>query len=192
MDMFYWLNDWSGVRYQGALEVGNSHREDCYHAGVSLRYRDGEMQKAGVGVPASVGEYNMRYNVETACEQMFESRDVAPMNLQTSEFSVAFLPEEARIVFEGSMRLRSARDYDELKALLRNAHSLELGTLTLDFRGLKFLNSSGIGTIGQFIVEARKADKIKIVLHGSTDRPWQPRSLGTFKRIWSKVELTID
>ncbi|MCG8416493.1 MAG: hypothetical protein MJE77_00960 [Proteobacteria bacterium] len=114
------------------------------------------------------------------------------MHLQTSEFSVSFIEAEGRIVFEGSMRLRSARDYDELKQLLRTAHGQDPPLLTLDFRGLKFLNSAGIGTIGQFIVEARKADKVKIVLHGSSARPWQPRSLGTFKRIWPKVELTID
>lgn len=114
------------------------------------------------------------------------------MNLQTTEFSISFDPAEARVVFEGSMRLRSARDYDELKNLLREAHELDLPQLTLDFRGLKFLNSSGIGTIGQFIVEARKANKMKIVLQGSSERPWQSRSLGTFQRIWPKVELNID
>ena len=114
------------------------------------------------------------------------------MHLQTSEFSVSFDESEGRIKFEGSMRLRSARDYDQLKKLLREAHGTDLPVLTLDFRELKFLNSSGIGTIGQFIVEARKADKLQLVLHGSAERPWQPRSLGTFKRIWPKVELTID
>lgn len=114
------------------------------------------------------------------------------MNLQTKEFSISFDEEEARIVFEGSMRLRSARDYDDLKQLLRNAHALELPQLTLDFRRLRFLNSSGIGTIGQFIVEARKANKMRIVLHGTSARPWQSRSLGTFQKIWPKVELNID
>ena len=114
------------------------------------------------------------------------------MQLQTNEFSVSFDEAEGRIIFEGSMRLRSARDYDKLKQLLRDAHGRDLPVLTLDFRELQFLNSSGIGTLGQFIVEARKADKVQIVLRGSSARPWQPRSLGTFKRIWPKVELTID
>ena len=114
------------------------------------------------------------------------------MQLQTDEFSVSFDEDGACIKFQGSMRLRSARDYDNLKRLLRSAHGKDLPTLTLDFRELKFLNSSGIGTIGQFIVEARKADTVQLVLQGSSARPWQPRSLGTFKRIWPKVELTID
>lgn len=114
------------------------------------------------------------------------------MNLRTSEFSIAFVEAEARIAFEGSMRLRSARDYDDVKQLLRAAHALDMPLLTLDFRALKFLNSSGISTIGQFIVEARKADKMKIVLHGTSEKPWQSRSLGTFQRIWPKVELHID
>ena len=114
------------------------------------------------------------------------------MHLHTDEFLVSFEEAEARIKFEGSMRLRSARDYDQLKQLLRDAHSKDLPALTLDFRELKFLNSSGIGTIGQFIVEARKANRMQLVLRGSSARPWQPRSLGTFKRIWPQVELIID
>ncbi len=114
------------------------------------------------------------------------------MNLQTNEFSISFNEQEATVVFEGVMRLRSARDYDDLKQLLRSAHALDVPELTLDFRGLRFLNSSGIGTIGQFIVEARKADKMHVVLHGSSERPWQSRSLGTFQRIWPKVQLTLD
>jgi hypothetical protein len=114
------------------------------------------------------------------------------MNLRTSEFCISFDEVEACVAFEGSMRLRSARDYDDLKQLLRTAHAQDLPALTLDFRGLKFLNSSGIGTIGQFIVEARKADKMKIVLRGTSAKPWQSRSLGTFQKIWPKVELHID
>ena len=51
------------------------------------------------------------------------------MNLQTNEFSISFDETEARIVFEGVMRLRSARDYDDLKQLLRTAHALDLPTL---------------------------------------------------------------
>lgn len=105
---------------------------------------------------------------------------------------MAFLEAESRIVFEGSMRLRSAREYEELKRMLREAHSRCVPRLTLDFRSLVFVNSSGIGTIGQFIVEARKADKTQLVLQGSTSRSWQSRSLSTFKRIWPKIELDLE
>lgn len=114
------------------------------------------------------------------------------MIVQAKEYSVLFDAEAARITFSGQMRLRSAREYDDIKALLRQALAQRSPHLVLDFRELEYLNSSGIGTIGQFLVEARQAASTQIALQGSALRPWQARSLGTLQRIWDQVQLTID
>jgi hypothetical protein len=114
------------------------------------------------------------------------------MNASDKEFSVTFDEAQARVTFAGLLRLRSPKEYDEIKRLLRDAHALFLPTLILDFRGLEFLNSSGISTIGQFVVEVRKANRTKLVLHATAAHPWQARSLGTIQRIWSEVQLVID
>jgi hypothetical protein len=114
------------------------------------------------------------------------------MNNDTEQFSATVTPGEARVIFQGSMRLRSARDYDAVKALLRGELEKDPPVLVLDFRDLLFLNSSGIGTIGQFIVEARRRATTAIVLHGTAAHPWQTRSLGTLQRIWDRAELRID
>ncbi|MCB9701496.1 MAG: hypothetical protein H6711_06375 [Myxococcales bacterium] len=114
------------------------------------------------------------------------------MIVEDKEYSVAFESTERRVRFEGHLRLRSPRDYGAILELLRAAHQSGLGTLTLDFRNLEMLNSSGIGTIGAFLIEVRKAGRMTITILGAAAKPWQGRTLSTLKKIWPQVELIID
>ncbi|MBK7829680.1 hypothetical protein [Nannocystis sp.] len=114
------------------------------------------------------------------------------MKVEAEEYSIRFDQSAAKVSFHGAMRLRGPREYDDMKGLLRHALSFNFPQLELDFSGLKFLNSSGLGTIGQFIVDARRAGTSRILLRGSHAHSWQARSLGTLHRIWGDVELKID
>ncbi len=114
------------------------------------------------------------------------------MVLQTNEYSIAFDAVESRVVFRGALRQPGNREYASLKELLRTIHDREPEQLVLDFRDLQYLNSSGLGTIGQFIVEAREADKVMLILEGSAAYPWQGRTFRTFQRLWPKVKVTIE
>ena len=89
------------------------------------------------------------------------------MNVEAEEYSIRFDETAAKVSFHGAMRLRGPTEYDDMKGLLRHALSFNFPALELDFTGLKFLNSSGLGTIGQFIVDARRAGTSKILLRGS-------------------------
>lgn len=114
------------------------------------------------------------------------------MNVEAEEYSIRFDQAAAKVCFHGAMRLRGPSEYDDMKGLLRHALSFGFPLLELDFTGLKFLNSSGLGTIGQFIVDARRAGTTRLRLRGSAAHSWQARSLGTLHRIWADVELKID
>ena len=114
------------------------------------------------------------------------------VKVEAEEYSIQFDEDAARVTFRGSMRLQGPREYEEMKGLLRRALALALPALELDFTALKFLNSSGLGTIGQFIIDARRAGKTHILLHGSAANSWQNRSLGTLRRIWADVDLHLD
>lgn len=114
------------------------------------------------------------------------------VNVEAEEYSVRLDEGAARVSFHGAMRLRGPREYDDIKRLMRHALSLGPTRLELDFSDLKFLNSSGIGTIGQFIVDARRLGTTRVVIRGSKLHPWQLRSLATLQKVWSDVELTID
>lgn len=114
------------------------------------------------------------------------------MIVEDKEYCVAFEESEFRVRFEGQLRLRSPRHYGPILELLRAAHQADLPLLILDFRNLDMLNSSGIGTIGAFLVEVRKAKKMSIKVLGSASKRWQARTLSTLKKIWPQVELIID
>ena len=114
------------------------------------------------------------------------------MIVEDKEYSVALEPVERRVRFEGQLRLRSPRDYEPILALLRAAHARGGPTLTLDFRNLEMLNSSGIGTLGLFLVEVRKAKQTRVTILGSAAKPWQARTLATLRKIWDQVELILD
>ncbi|MBL8971156.1 MAG: iron-containing redox enzyme family protein [Myxococcales bacterium] len=114
------------------------------------------------------------------------------VKVEAEEYSIRFDEAAAKVTFHGAMRLRGPREYDDMKGLLRHALGFGFPRLELDFSGLKFLNSSGLGTIGQFIVDARRAGTSRLLLRGSHAHSWQARSLGTLHRIWSDVELKID
>lgn len=114
------------------------------------------------------------------------------MIVEDKEYSVAFEPVEKRVRFEGQLRLRSPRDYGPILDLLRAAQARAGANLTLDFRNLEMLNSSGIGTFGQFLVEVRKGKQTKLTILGSAAKPWQARTLATLRKIWDQVELILD
>ncbi len=114
------------------------------------------------------------------------------MRVKGQEFAVSYYKERGVVVFSGTMRLRNVREYDQIRQVLRHAHDDGDEALTLDFCELRFLNSSGITMLGQFLVDARRADTKPIVLRGSSERPWQSRSLDTLRRIWPKIQLVIE
>jgi hypothetical protein len=114
------------------------------------------------------------------------------MIVEDKEYSVAYEQAERVVRFTGLLRLRSPRDYGPILELLRGAHAEGGPTLTLDLRALEMLNSSGIGTFGQFLVEVRKAGQTQVKILGSAEKPWQARTLGLLRKIWDQVELIIS
>lgn len=70
------------------------------------------------------------------------------VKVEAEESSIRFDEAAAKVSFTGAMRLRGPREYDDMKGLLRHALGFNFPTLELDFSGLKFLNSSGLGSRG--------------------------------------------
>ena len=64
--------------------------------------------------------------------------------------------------------------------------------LVLDFKELKFLNSSGITALSLFVVGARKAGTPRLKLVGSKATAWQQKSLANFQMLWKEMPLVIE
>ena len=96
------------------------------------------------------------------------------------------------VSFKGTIRLQTTEDYIPIVDLLQAAHdSAGTDKLTLDFRQLQFLNSSGINVISKFVIAARKQDKINLAVLGSQDIYWQQKSLSNLSRLWPKVQVNV-
>lgn len=118
------------------------------------------------------------------------------MSIQTHDYSVLVGPESATVTFQGSLRLNAAPEYQPISDLLDQAAAklLEAGasTLTLDLRELKFLNSSGINLLYQFVLRTKKQAKLQLTVIGNEANAWQPKSLSNMVKFMPSLNLQMQ
>jgi hypothetical protein len=113
--------------------------------------------------------------------------------IQGGEYQVEYDTDSHTVRFQGTVRLQTTDDYAPINVLLERAHDAAPGTLlSLDFRQLQFLNSSGISMVSKFVIGARKRDKVKLIVLGNRDIYWQQKSLGNLQKLWPKVQIEIQ
>ncbi|WP_413990102.1 slr1659 superfamily regulator [Labrys okinawensis] len=100
--------------------------------------------------------------------------------------------EGSIIHFEGTMRLSGADAYAPIMALLTEIVSTAPDKITLDLTDLEFLNSSGINLLAKFTIEVRKHPNVVLVVRGSSEIPWQNKSLPNLKKLHQAISLEID
>lgn len=111
------------------------------------------------------------------------------------EYSIEYNDDTRQLLFRGTIRFQSSDDYAPLLELMQSAQALcavNSDTLTMDFRQLEFLNSSGINSISKFVIAARKEGKIGLDVKGNKAIYWQQKSLQNLQKLWAKVTITID
>jgi hypothetical protein len=115
-------------------------------------------------------------------------------NVSGPEYSVEYNMGSHTVSFIGTIRLQTNDEYAPIMALLQAVQEelTPAATLILDFRQLRFLNSSGINTISRFVISARKADKVAIKVLGNQEIYWQQKSLVNLQRLWPKLEIEIQ
>jgi hypothetical protein len=114
--------------------------------------------------------------------------------LSGDDYTVKHDPGSDTVTFSGSIRLQTMDDYAPIRKLLDDA-LVDAGsgaTLFLDFRELRFLNSSGINTISRFVIDARKQNLVMLKALGNQEIYWQQKSLTNLQRLWPKVIIDIQ
>ena len=119
------------------------------------------------------------------------------MNTQVltgEDYSVQYDAALRAVQFVGSIRLQTMDDYAPIRQLLDDAmEAADPGaTVILDFRNLRFLNSSGINSISRFVIEARKQDTVMLKVIGNQEIYWQQKSLTNLQRLWPKIILILQ
>lgn len=114
--------------------------------------------------------------------------------LKGEEYSVEYNDGTQNVNFVGTIRLQTTAEYEPITQLLHKAHDAAdpSGAVCLDFRQLRFLNSSGINIISRFVIAARKQNKVNLTVLGNQDIYWQKKSLTNLQKLWSKVQIEIQ
>jgi hypothetical protein len=117
---------------------------------------------------------------------------MAVKEIKGDEYVIEHNDSSHVVSFKGTIRLQTTDDYAPINDLLLKAHTeAGKGKLTLDFRQLQFLNSSGINAISKFVITARKAEMVNLVVLGSQDIYWQQKSLSNLSKLWPKVQVDV-
>ncbi len=99
--------------------------------------------------------------------------------------------EDSVIHYEGTMRLAGTEAYQPILALMNDVLESAPEEITLDLKGLNFLNSSGINLLARFVIEIRKQSKTGLTVKGSTRVPWQSKSLPNLQKLYPALKLQI-
>lgn len=112
--------------------------------------------------------------------------------IQGDSYSVQYEAESTTITFQGKLALPGSRDYSPINALLQEIASKSPEVMTLDLKQLSFLNSSGISMLSKFVLGLRKRKGVQLVVWGSSDMPWQSKSLRNLQKFLPSLQLEIE
>ncbi len=111
--------------------------------------------------------------------------------IEGENYKVEYSPERANIAISGALRLAGLGEYAPIIEIL-NAALAAHASIRLDMKQLEFLNSSGIAMLSKFVIEARNKGDVDLTIHGSSNIPWQGKSLVNLQRLMPKITLIVD
>lgn len=114
------------------------------------------------------------------------------IEIKDETYQVTYDTATITIRFQGSLRLGGMEEYAPIVDLLNEVSEQDHDTINLDFKGLEFLNSSGISMLSKFVISMRKKKTTSIMVKGSKDLAWQGKSLKNLQRLMPTLTLELE
>ena len=111
--------------------------------------------------------------------------------VQGQKYSVEYIEKTSTVDFIGDISLGGTIDYAPIVSLLEQSDNTS-EILTLNLKGLSFLNSSGISMLSKFVIGFRKRKNVQLVVIGSKNIPWQAKSLKNLEKLLPGLKLQVE
>ncbi len=111
------------------------------------------------------------------------------MEIKCENYSVIYDSSTATINCEGTLRLYGSEGYADILELFDKILEQKPETITLNLKGLQFLNSSGINMLSKFVIKVRNQNISRLIVHGTEQYPWQGKSLKNLQRLMPSLKL---
>ena len=113
------------------------------------------------------------------------------MEVKGPTYRVWYDDASKTVHFEGSLRLNGVAEYAPIVELLDSLLASTTDEIRWDLTELEFLNSSGINVLYRHIIEARKKGGVDFKVRGTTEKPWQKKSLPNMKKFLPTLVLDL-
>lgn len=106
------------------------------------------------------------------------------------EYSLEFKTEH-HVKLAGTYRFQSPEEYKLYFEPISTKIAEATEEFVIELKEVKFMNSSGISSLGKLLIASRNLNKPLKIL-ASQEIPWQAKGLKSFEKLGSQIKVVIE